>query len=178
MESMSESPLEALLRLWEPVLESSLDAVAAVDCSGQVVYCNIAMRTLLKLRPRQLKQGASVFEALKFPAQKVHPVQVVLDGGGPVRLDEAPAEIGDQKFRVSLKAVAARMPRRGSGGGEEVAPLLGVLLQLRDTSGEILVQAKYHKVMEKLEEKDDQIARLDKKVRELREKIARGYVGR
>lgn len=174
---MSESPLEALLRLWDPILESALDAVAAVDRSGKVVYCNNAMRTLLKLRPRQLNQGASIFDVLKFPSQKVHPAQAVLDNGEPVRLDEAPAAIGEQKLRVSLKAVPARIPRRDGATKAEDAPIVGVVIQVRDTSGEILVQAKYHKVMEKLSEKDDQIRKLEGKVRDLREKVARGYVG-
>ena len=47
-------------------------------------------------------------------------------------------------------------------------PLLGAIFTMRDSSGEIVLQAKYHKLKEALEQREDQILVLEEKLSAIR----------
>lgn len=170
-ESKNEA-LTKLVELWNPALEVSIDAVGVVDRNGVFVYLNPALRSLIGARPRDIRKGVSVFNVIEFPGSDAHPVATVIETGEPVRVDEAAILLRGEKMRVVIKAAAARIHR-----AREKGPILGAIIQLRDSSAEIIVQAKYHKVMDLLGERDAEISALKRKVRGLQEKISRGYVG-
>lgn len=153
-------------------LEASLDCVCIVNTLNQIVYMNLPMKNFLGLRPRELEEGLVFCDTVKLAACKEHcQILDVLRTGTSLRLDEVPAEKRGQKFRLSMKVV----PLYDGGATTGTRPI-GALMSLRDSTGEILLQAKYHKTMEMLKEREDAISELEERIRTL-QKTLRGARG-
>jgi PAS domain-containing protein len=159
----------ALLKPMTDALECSLDAVCVVDPDGKIAYLNPQMRALLKVTARTLKQSQKFCDLIKLAAcEKSCRIAHVIASGERVRLDEAPAACGGRKMRVMIQAV----PLRGEG------KTLGAVITLRDTTGEILLQAKYHKSARMIEDLETQVRDLTDKFREMQERLRRAAVAR
>jgi PAS domain S-box-containing protein len=154
-----------LLKPLMPAIESSLDPVCVVDAEKRIVYLTTAMSSLIGLRARELARGVSFCEAVKFGGHGsgCH-IRKIIDGDEAVRVDQVPATIGGERRRVLFKGV----PVRGASGKAELA-----LVSLRDTTGEVLLQAKYHKTLMLLDHSRKEGEELRERVKELRDTLRR-----
>jgi hypothetical protein len=155
--------------LLKPALDASLDAIAIVDESNRIVYANVAMKNFLAVPARDFKKNPVFCDLVKFAAcEKTCQMLHVIKSGEMVRLDETPAAKPNEKVRVLLKAVPLLNPEDPNAS----API-GAIITVRDTTGEILLQAKYHKVMQLLGEKDTKINELMDRLNALRTALRR-----
>lgn len=158
-----------ILAAFKPALDASLEPVCVVNALSEIIYMNMPMKNFLGLRPRDLSSGAVLCDIVRLGACKQHcQILDVLRTGTPLRLDETPAEKRNQKLRLTIKAV----PFYEGGASRGTRPL-GAVVSLRDSTGEILLQAKYHKLLEVLEEKDEQVEELQERFRTI-QKTLRG----
>ena len=154
-----------------PILDSSLDAVAVVDSTNGIYYANSAMKSLLKLRPTDLKLHKKFCDCITLSlCEKKCQIMLMLESGKSFRFDESPSTLpcgpDPAKLRVSIRGVAVNYGSENKKGGA-----IGGVVTLRDTSAEILVQAKYHKLAQMVEERDAHIEELRKLNAILRRKI-------
>ncbi|HRK03241.1 MAG TPA: PAS domain-containing protein [Oligoflexia bacterium] len=159
-EKIHETHLAQWIRLAEPVLSGALDAVAVVDLRNQLAYANPSMKTLLKLRPSHLAGKKKFCDCitLSICAKKCQ-IEELIQTATAFRFDESPAVISSKadstKLRVNIRGVAVPNPDTKSS-----TKTIGAVITLRDTSADVLVQAKYHKLAELLKERDETIAEL------------------
>ncbi len=160
----NEETLEELLPTLLPAFEASLDPLCIVNRGGQIIHDNSAMRTLLKLRPKMLRQGVVFCDLVKLTAcQSSCQIINAIEACEVVRLDETPAVIAKAKARLIVKCVPivgvnsndANRKRKSS-----VKEAIGAMISVRDTSGEIVLQAKYHKALHLLDEQETENDRL------------------
>jgi hypothetical protein len=164
--------LKAMLQTLKPALEASLDAVAMVDSSNRLVYANVAMRGLLGVSTQQLKKAPVFCDLLKLSVcVKSCEILGALKSGETLRLDETPASRRGEKLRVLLKAVPL-FDLSGSDSKSATKPV-GALISVRDTTGEVLLQAKYHKILQMLADKEEQITDLLDRLNTLRGTLRR-----
>lgn len=167
---MIEEKLKQILVEMKPALDSSMDCVCVVDIAGQVIYCNTPMRAFLGLRNRELGKKPVFCDLIKLSAcDSACQIDQVIQTGAVVRLDESPASKGKDKLRVSLRA----LPLFDEDGSKRI----GAIITLRDTTGEVLLQAKYHKLLEIAVQKDAKIAELDEKIQALQLSMRKARVG-
>jgi PAS domain-containing protein len=161
--SAAKGELQQLLALLRPALDASLDPVCVVNPSGEIIYADAAMRALLGLRARDLKSRKVFCNLLQLSScQSGCKILHVLKGGGVLRLDEVPGVRKGEKLRVSLKAVPLRVPGAATGS----APV-GAIVTVRDSTAEILLQAKYHKLLAVIQQKDRRIEELQERIEAL-----------
>jgi PAS domain-containing protein len=164
-----ENSLKLTITLFKPAFEVSLDAIAVIDEFCRVRYANGQMRSLLGLTARELSHAPIFCDCITLAAcQPKCELQKVIDSGKGLRLDESPAERGDNKMRITLKAAPLYYPGKQKGPKP-----LGAIVTARETTGEILLQAKYHRAMLLLEEKDQEILELADKLRSKEETLRR-----
>lgn len=166
-----DNSLKVTITLFKPAFEASLDAVAVLGQDCRVRYANSSMRMLLGLTGRELARAPIFCECITLAACAARcEIQKVADGGKSLRIDESPAERGpkgEDKMRVSLKALPLYYP------GKQKGPLpLGVIVSARETTGEILLHAKYHRAMLLMQEKDQEIMELSDRLK-LKEDVLR-----
>jgi transcriptional regulator with PAS, ATPase and Fis domain len=165
---MTDARLKKVLSGLKPFLEASLDPICVVDAAGKIAYVNLGMKNLLSLRGSDLKKGIEFCSTIKFAAcQTECQIKHALSSSRPLRLDETPAQRGGEKLRVALKAVPLRDPEGEAPGA------IGAIIVLRDTTGEVILQAKYHKLMHVVGEKDLQIAELEGRIEKLQAVLRR-----
>lgn len=156
----------------KPAFDASLDPVCIVNTSNQILFYNLAMKSFLGLRNRELGKKLVFCDLLKLSVcEPSCQVKHLLQTGMPIRIDESPAAKGRDKLRLSLRAVPILDPEAKLN-----TPPLGAVITLRDTTGEILLQAKYHKLLELMVEKDAKIADLDEKLQAMRTALRRARV--
>lgn len=157
-----ENSIKVTITLFKPVFESSLDAMAVLDGDCRVKYANAQMRSLLGLSGREVTRSPVFCECIRLAdCTPKCLVSKVMQTGKSLRLDEAPAERGDTKMRVSLNVVPFHYPGKQKGSTP-----LGLIVSARETTGEILLQAKYHRAILMLQEKDREIAAMHERVKE------------
>ncbi|HUP57129.1 MAG TPA: PAS domain-containing protein, partial [Bdellovibrionota bacterium] len=149
----------------KPAIDACMDPICVVDAGNRIVYFNLPMRSLLGVRPRQVQDKKICFcDIVKLAVCKPScQIMEVLESGGSARFDETPATRGEDKFRLTLKATAFNQPGTGKKG-----PIMGAIISVRDVTGDFLVQAKYHKALQLLEQRDTRIAELEEKADTLR----------
>lgn len=148
--------LSAMISAMMPALEVCLDPVCVVDASGQIVFLTTPMGSLLKVRPRELKRGVVFCDAIKLAAcVKECQVRKAIGSGKGIRLDETPGTIGGEKMRGMLQVIP--LPKG-----------LGALISVRDTTADVLVLAKYHKLTDELDRKELKIAELEVRLESMR----------
>lgn len=148
--SDAESKLKSRISQMRPALDACLDPVGVVNAQNQIVYSNLPMRSLLGLSGKDLKSQPKFSDRFKIAGfeskggQKC-PVAAALSQEELIRLDEAPAvrqgSKGAEKLRVVLKVVPF-----------EVEGVTAAVVVLRDTTAEVLLQAKYHKILQVLQD--------------------------
>lgn len=168
---MSADSLKKYQSEIKPAVDASMDAICIVDASGKLVYHNMAMKSFLAVKSRELSEKPMIGDLLKLTADATAQFSDLFAKGIVVRLDETPASKGKEKVRVSLRAV----PLYEHGKNPKGAPI-GALITLRDTTGEILLQAKYHKLLEMMTEKDSKIADLEDRLKALRSSLRKARV--
>ena len=161
------SDLKAIITTMQLPIDSSFDPICVVNEKNQIVYANLAMKSFLQLRKRDVDQHPVFCDLVKLSVcLKGCCVEEVLKTGNDYRIDQTPAAKGAEKFRVLFKVTPIR-----AGSGPDSAgslPILGAIVSLRDTTGEILLQAKYHKMLQILGERDLKINALNERVEALR----------
>jgi transcriptional regulator with PAS, ATPase and Fis domain len=159
----------ALIKSMNDALESSLDAVCVVDRQNQIAWLNPPMRAVLKATARSLKDNRKFCDLLKLAAcDKGCKIMHVMESAEKLRLDEAPAATATGKMRVLLQAVPLQLEGK----------VVGAVINLRDTTGEILLQAKYHKSARMIEDLETQVQDLSEKFREMQERLRRAAIAR
>lgn len=167
---MSEEFLKRYHAIVKTVMDASMDPVCIVDRQNQILHSNLPMRSFLGIRTRELGKKPVFCDLVKLSiCEPGCQLRTVLDQGSVVRVDESPAARGTEKLRISLRAVPIY------AGGERKTPV-GALITLRDTTGEILLQAKYHKLLEMMAAKDTKVAGLEERIRALRTALRRARV--
>jgi hypothetical protein len=166
---LADDELKKLIKDVMPLLEISLDPICIVNHLNEIVYMDLPMKSLLGLKGRELRKRNVFCDVLKLSACQTHcQIQHVLDTGHPFRLDELPASRGPKKLRVAFKAIPLFRTR-----GEDKGKPVGAIITVRETTGEVLLQAKYHKLMEMLKERDDKISTLEERLNALQTSIRR-----
>jgi transcriptional regulator with PAS, ATPase and Fis domain len=156
-----------LIEPMEVALECSLDPVCVVDRENRIVYINAPMRTLLKTNKRALQAGQKFCDVMKLAAcAKSCCIVKVMESGEGLRLDETFATSPNGKMRVVLKAVPIRSTDPQNG-------VAGALITVRDSTGEILLQAKYHKSSQIIAGLEQQLSDLGEKYRDMQERLRR-----
>lgn len=168
---MSADALKKYQQEVKPAVDASMDAVCIIDTEGKLVYYNLVMKSFLSLKNRELTKQPSLGDLLKLTAEGSSQLRELFEKGTMVRLDESPASRGKEKVRISFRAVPLYDPAKSLKG----API-GALITLRDTTGEILLQAKYHKLLEMMMEKDSKIADLEDRLKALRSSLRKARV--
>ena len=148
-----------------------MDAVAFVNNGCGIVHADAAMKNLLGIKPRDMSAQRKFCDFLKLAVgDDVCQVEEAMRTGEPLRFDECAAfKRESQKLRVSIKVVPFFKPGEDSDKGT----LQGAIVTLRDTSAELLTQAKYHKLLEMFEEKKQAITSLEDQLRKLRQRMNR-----
>lgn len=169
MTKMMENSLKLTITLFKPVFESSLDGVCVLDTDCRIKYANAQLRSLLGLSGRQVTRAPVFCECITLAACTPKClISKIFDSGKKLRLDETPAERGDSKIRVSLNAVPVFYPGKQKGSKP-----LGIIISARETTGEILLQAKYHRTMLMLQERDREVLELAERLRDKEEALRR-----
>lgn len=146
---MSDEKLKRVLELITPGLDASIDPVCVVDTANKILHLSASMKAFLSVRPRELSKGLVFCDLLKLSAcESGCKILHTIKSGTNLRLDETPASRGDMKLRVVLKAVPLYDPE------DKSETPIGAIISVRDTTGEILVQAKYHKLMQIIEDEE------------------------
>lgn len=155
-ENKAAQHLKKYLLYMRPALEASLDPVAVVDSTGTIVFSNPAMRIFLRSGQRKSRMHQKFCERVKLAiCQPKCQLMRILQKPDIVRVDETPAVIGAEKMRVSVKMVPIVDP-----DVSDTAIIVGAVVSVRETTGEILVQAKYKKTLKLLQDKDAEILAL------------------
>lgn len=142
-----------------PVLESSLDAVAVVDSKNLIHYANSSMKTLLKLRPADLKTHKKFCDCITLSiCANACRIETLITSGKSFRFDESPATLPTVPELTKLRILIRGAPIPENKSSKNI----GAVITLRDTSAEVLVQAKYHKLARMVEERDETIQELRK----------------
>jgi hypothetical protein len=146
-----------VLQAVRPALDASLDPVAIVDTSNRVVYANVSMKNFLRVTAQQFKKSPVFCDLIHLnvcdkSCQIIHMIKTA----ETLRLDETPANRKDEKLRLLLKGV----PLYDLSDINADASPIGAILTVRDTTGEVLLQAKYHKILQLLTEKEGKITEL------------------
>lgn len=146
---------------FRPALDACLDPICIVDRLNRITYANEPMRALLGL-----KSGTPCFcEVVRLAVCKpVCQVQDVLEGGPAVRFDETPASRGAAKLRLNVQISPLRRSPKSKKGAA-----IGALISARDVTNDFLVQAKYLKALQLLEQRDSKIAELEDKLESARQ---------
>jgi hypothetical protein len=175
---MDAPELNVLVSRLKPALEASLDCVAVVNAVNQVVYANLSMKNLLGLKGRELKRLPVFCDILRLAAcEQSCQVLEMIQSGTVLKLDEAPCVVGEQKLRVILKGVPlfaadlSGLPRTALD-----API-GAILSLRNSTGEILLSAKYHKSLQIIRIHENRIAELEDKLNKAQSVLRRARQG-
>lgn len=162
---MMDEKLKRALAQFQPTVQASLDSICIINKKGQIVYLNLAMKTFLNLPARELKKLPVFCDVIKMAAcERGCQINEVLNTGEALRLDEAPAMRGNEKMRVLLKVSPLYDPESPKDQGP-----VGAIMNLRDTTGEVLLQAKYHKLIQLIADKDAKIAALEERLNTLRD---------
>jgi PAS domain S-box-containing protein len=158
------SPLEMLIQILSPTIVGSLDPVAVVDNEGVVVHANKAMKNFLGLKGKTIR-GNPVFSIIVHLTEhnNVDPIEEVIKTGEIYQKDQAPAEVDGEKKRLLIKAYALK-DLSGSN-------IVGAFIILRDTTGEVLLSAKYQKVMKENEDLKKKVEKLENQVDGLKQTI-------
>jgi hypothetical protein len=136
-----------------PSFEAFLDAVCLTDATGSILHANAAMRILLGLQTKQLSRvpAPRFQDFVTLPTVPGNnPFDPKLFEKGCFRLDEAPAtKASGEKARILLLVTQVR---------DIASPqTVGHFINIRDTTAEILLQAKYVKLQQILEKKEAEI---------------------
>ncbi len=141
-------------------LDVSLDPTGVIDAEGRLVAMNPAMRSLLGIRGRKRPGKIILCDAIGLTVcegrdprrcRLVH----VATHGKHLKLDEVPATIQGEMAQITLRAIPVGKPPWGA------------VVTVRNTTAETLVQAKYHRAVEFMHERDEKIAVLQRRLRRL-----------
>ncbi len=171
---MSDSAkLKRLVIRLKTALDASLDPVALVNAENRIIYVNLAMKSLLTLKGRDVRQKPVFCDLLKLAAcSKKCQVLESIRTQSAVRLDEVPAVLGGKKLRVVLKAQPLVDPDSPAKGA------IGSIVTVRDTTAEILLQAKYHKAYQLLQDQIAESERLKERISYLEASLRRARLQR
>lgn len=143
-------------------MDASLDSYFVVDDKSELVLMSPGLRALLKLRPKSGAKNKKFCDSIELSVcKKGCVIDRLLESGEDFRFDETPAVQGDSKMRLTIKGVPIY-----SANKRRKKPI-GAIVTVRDTSGEIIVQAKYHKALNIISEKEEEIAKLEDKIQGL-----------
>jgi PAS domain S-box-containing protein len=160
MSSFGES-YKSFIKMVTPILESSLDPIALVDDQVRVIYASPSMRQLIGLQARDLKKGVSLSVYFQLDADKSQVFwKDFFSKMESQRLDEVPASGNGIKMRVQFKAVPLMLNE-----------MKGAVISIRDTSPEIIMQAKYKRLKQMVAEREEVIAELEEKLHSIRTTI-------
>lgn len=166
---MSDSGDSDLLHLFESrglPNEAILDPFCLVNAQNHIIYANAAMKSLLNLRKREIDAKPIFCDLIKLSACKDGcEITKAINFGKALRLDEVPATRGESKMRIILRVIPL-LEKKGPANR-------GAIITLRDTTADVVVQAKYHKLMEMIQGKNEKIEDLEYKLLELRAKVSR-----
>ena len=141
--------------LIEVIINASLDAYCIVDKDTSILHSNFLMKSLLGLKPKDFQSKRKFSTLLELTENRSGcVVEKAIKKDDPIRFDETPATIGGKKFRLSIKITPFKDP-----DGDKKSPALGAIIMLRDTTAELLTQAKYHKVAEQVAELEEQVVK-------------------
>lgn len=139
-------PYKLRLDKMKPALEAVLDPLCVVNHKNEVIYANLAMKGLLGLTGKDLKEYPVFCDRVKLPAcEKECQIQHAIDSQEMLRLDETPSTKITPKGHDKMRAIVKVVPFTED-------QLKGAIITLRDTTGEVLLQAKYHKILQILQE--------------------------
>ena len=155
------------VQIMKTALEASLDAVCILDGDCRIIYLNPILRSLMGLRGREVAKKPIFCDKIVLTACKSGcKLEESLKKNEILRLDETPAEVNGNKIRLLLKALP--IPAQ-PGKTDSTAPPIGMIVSVRDTTAEILVQAKYHKLKMMVEERDMKLVELQNEIKALRD---------
>jgi hypothetical protein len=170
---MSDTKIKQMIKALQPAFETAMDPFCVIDDKCGVVYMNRPMKALLSVKPRQLQANMHFCKFIALSAcSESCKVERIVSHEEPLRLDESPAVLNTRKIRILLRGMP--LYEEGSRSGKPI----GAIISMRNTTGEILVQAKYHKLGLILEEKDIRISELETQVKNLQLTLKKAAISR
>jgi hypothetical protein len=164
---MSVSPLLLTIAQLAPILDLSLDPTCIVDEQNRIVYANIQLKSFIGLKVKHLKSPPVLCDHIKLAAcEKSCQLLASVRKSKRLELDEVPAVRGGERLRIWLRANPLFAP-----GIPRTAGAVGMLVVMRNTTAELVLQAKYHKVLEILKEREERIGDLERRVASLQDSI-------
>lgn len=165
---MIDDNLKILLKSLIPAIEASLDCICITDASGRIVHYNSLFKTTTQLRVRELSKAPLFDQVFRFNdgEGKKFSLPGLTRTGEAVKLDETPIQIKSDKGTLKIRGLLRIIPLEHSG------QVIGTMVSLRDTTAELLLQAKYKKIQDQLVKKEADITQLREKVRALRNIIS------
>jgi len=159
--------LKAVIALLKPALNASLDAICVVNFHNELAYMNIAMKNLLGSGAREFKKKPLFCDHLKLQlCSKSCQVQEAIKSGESISLHETTAVSKGNKLRLIFKLIPIYDPEES----KKPAPI-GAIISVRDTTAEVLLQAKYHKLIHLMTERDEVIKVMQGRLGTLREAV-------
>ena len=139
-----------------------MDPLCIVGQECEILHLNLAMRAVLGIKGRQRPASLDFCAFVKLSAfAEGCPVRRLIESGESVQHDQTPAVIAGHKMRILFRAVPFMTDSDGR--------VLAALIALRDTTGEVLLQAKYHKLKQMVAERDGTITILEEKLKRIRD---------
>lgn len=151
--------LELTITTIKPTLDLTLDPMCVVDVHNRIIVANLHMKSFLGLMVKDMRKFPVFCDRIKIGAcEKECQVVAAVKKGKRLELDEVPAVRGKEKLRIWLRASPlfpiGHTPERNMGA-------LGMLIVVRNTTAELVLQAKYHKLVEMISERERQIGDLE-----------------
>lgn len=167
MTSMSGTDrLKALIELWSPAWDASLDSYCVVNAQNEIVHADLTMRSFLGIKGKRIPEKLIFCDLLKLAACSDQcKILGAIKSGQPLNLGEAPAQLREEKLRLMLKATPLSDPQ---SPGQ--API-GAVIFVRNTTQDVVLVAKYGKTQRLIEEKDQVIATRDAEIESIRNRL-------
>jgi len=160
-----DEELKKVLRLITPLLDGALESIAIVDTTGVIIYANRSMKNLLGLKGKTIRGKPRFTSRVELTDCKgFDPLLEVIKTGETYQEDQTPAIINKEKKRVLIKALSLKDVDNSEN-------IVGAIVTLRDDTGEILLSAKYQKVLKENEELRNKVERLQLKIEGLKETV-------
>lgn len=158
--------LKALIDVWSPAWDASLDGYCVVNPSNEIVHADMTMRSFLGIKGKRIPEKLVFCDLLKLSVcGDACKVLASIKSGQPLHLGEASAQLKDEKLRLMVKATPLLDPE---APGQ--API-GAVIFVRNTTPDVVLVAKYGKIQRLIEEKDQVIATREAEIEAIRARL-------
>jgi PAS domain-containing protein len=156
---------ESLIRSHASLLDASMDPICVLNPDAGIVFLNKSMSVFLGASPRTLRKCPKFCDLVELGVCKGGcKLAHALDEGKAFRVSETLAIRNKESLRISLRLIPVSTTVAGIPEG-------CAFMSLRDSTAEIVVQAKFHRAVDLIKQRDEAIQDLNDKVRALQKSL-------